>query len=348
MPPAPRSTWTWLLRLALGLAILSWALVQVDLRDLGALLARCRFQPLVHAFALFFGAAVTGSEAWRILLLPLGYRLPLGQAVRLSLIGFFLNNLVPSGLGGDVYRAYALGGMGVPRVQAAASVVVERWSAFLALLVATALSYAAALPLLRGAEAGSFLAVFWEPLAHLRLDWLMGAFLVALAVAFVVSTGMALAAARTGAPRLERLSLGAPTAAFLDAVATYRRHPQAFLAAAAVNLLSPLLEGLAFSSIADALGLQFSPLLFLAFTPMFRVLNHLPLSVNAVGTQELASLVFWNPLGATPDQAVAISLLIHALKISVSTLGAPLYLVGRGERVDRIQEGHPAEKGCPT
>jgi len=103
------------------------------------------------------------------------------------LVGFFLNNLIPSGVGGDVYRVFALGSMGAGRVHAAASVVVERWSAFLALLVATALSYAAALPLLRGAEASSLLGELWPPLARLRLDWMMGVFLVLLTVAFLVS-----------------------------------------------------------------------------------------------------------------------------------------------------------------
>lgn len=327
-----RASWRWALRLAVGLLILAWALNHVDLGDLGALLRGCRPLPLAHAFLLFFAAAVTGSIAWRMLLLPLGYELHLGQAVRLSLIGFFINNLVPTGLGGDVYRAVALSGMGVPRVASAASVVVERWSAFLALLVATYLSYALALPLLRTATTGTHLG---GPFAHLRLDLLMGAFLVALTAAFGISTWLAVRAPDGWA---RRMSLGAPVAAFLETVGVYRRHPGTFLAAAAVNLGSPLLEGLAFSSIADALGLQLSPLLFLAFTPMFRVLNHLPLSVNAVGTQEVASLVFWNPLGATMDQALAISLLIHALKISVSALGAPLYLVGSRYRVRMIQD----------
>lgn len=327
-----RLPWRWALRLAVGLAILAWALQQVDLGDLGTLLRGCRLVPLAHAFLLFLAAAVTGSVAWRMLLIPLGYELHLAQAVRLSLIGFFINNVVPTGLGGDVYRAVALSKMGVPRVDAAASVVVERWSAFLALLVATFLSYAMALPLLRTATTGTHLG---GPFAHLRLDMLMGVFLLALTVAFVGSTVLAVRAPEGWA---RRMSLGAPVAAFLQSVRVYRRHPGVFLAAAAVNLGSPLLEGLAFSSIADALGLQLSPLLFLAFTPMFRVLNHLPVSVNAVGTQEVASIVFWNPLGATMDQALAISLLIHALKISVSALGAPLYLVGSHYQVRMIPD----------
>lgn len=348
MEPSRPSPWRWFLRLGVGAALLVWALSLVELEGLGGLLARCRLAPLLEAFVLFFGAAVASSLAWQILVIPLGYRLHLGQALRLSLVGFFLNNLIPSGLGGDVYRVFALSGFGVPRVQAAASVVVERWSAFLALLVATGLSYAAAFPLLRGAEAPDFLKGVWAPLAHLRLDWLMGLFLLALTLAFAASTVLALAAGRSGSPALERFSMGAPVGEFLAAIQVYRQHRLTFLAAAFINLASPLLEGLAFSSIADALGLELSPLLFLAFTPIFRVLNHVPISVNAVGTQELASIVFWNPLGATPDQAVAISLLIHALKISVSALGAPLYLVGNRYRVERFELSTPGKKGCPA
>lgn len=322
----------------MGLALLGGVLTLVNLDNLGTLLKQCRFGPLFHAFLLFLGGTLSSSIAWQILLVPLGYRIRLWQSLRLSLVGFFLNNLVPSGVGGDVFRIWAAGTMGVNRVHAAASVFVERWSAFLALFTATFVSYVLAFPLLHGVEVGSVLGRFWAPLARIRLDMLMGGFLVFMGLAFIASTSLALYLGSRRSPWVERFSFGVPAQEFFEAVSVYRRHCGLFLVAATVNWASPLLEGLAFSSIADALGLNLSPLLFLAFTPIFRVLNHLPVSVNAVGTQEIASLVFWQPLGAQPDEAVAISILIHALKVSVSMVGAPFYFVGRGYRVESLVE----------
>lgn len=338
-----RAWWHYLLHLLVAGALLACVFSLINIKSLGELLLSCQVVPLFHAFLLFLAGSVSSSIAWRLLLLPLGYKLNLWQAIRLSLVGFFFNNLVPSGIGGDVYRLFAVSGFGVPKVHAAASVFVERWSAFLALLLATLFSYLCALPLLRGVRAGPVLGAFWAPLADIRLDWLMGIFLVLLSLAFLASCWWVLWVADSGSKWLERFSYGVPAGEFFAAASLYRRNPRAFLLASVINFASPLLEGLAFSSIADALGLKLSPLLFLAFTPIFRVLNHLPISINAVGTQEIASVVFWNPLGAKPDEAVAISLLIHSLKVMVSLVGAPLYYFTGNYRIE-ILPNSPAEE----
>lgn len=303
----------------------------VDPATLGALLARCRPGPLVLAALLYLSGSLVGAVSWKVILRALGHPIGLGPATRLTLVGFVLNNLIPGGVAGDVYRAL---GADVPRTVGAVSVVVERWAAFLALLVATAVSYALAFPLLHGVTVqGGF-----------RLDVLMAALLAALTVFFLVSTRWAM--------RAEADRFGATAGEFVNVLEGFRGHRRAFLVASFLNLWSPVLEGLAFSCAAAALGASLSPLLFLAFTPVFRVVTHLPLSVNAVGTQEVASLLLWEPLGASAELALGISLLMHALKIAVSLLGLPFYLLGAGVPA-HVREGpavipQSAEGGSPA
>ena len=331
--------WKWSLRVAVAALLIAGVFSLFSLESLGEVLSRCRVVPLLHALALFFCACVSVGLAWQVLLRPWGYKLGLLPAIRLSMLGFFFNNLVPSGVTGEFYRVFAIGRMGVDRVAAVTSVFIERWSAFLALILATAFSILGAWPILRGVQVGSTLGRFYEPLASVRLDWLLLIFLGLLSAGFLGTSIWLIHSVKSGCPqKWERYRLGISVPEFVQGLGRYRHCVWEFLLATCINLASPLLEGLAFSSIADALGLELSPALFLVFTPLFRALNHLPITINAVGTQEVASVVFWQPLGALPEQAVAISLLIHALKITISLLGGPLYFCGREYRLERALE----------
>lgn len=325
--------WRWAVRLLVAGCLVAGVIALINLQDLGRLLFSCRLKPLGHAFALFFCACISVGLAWQWLLRPFGYRLRLLPALRLSLLGFFFNNMVPSGVTGEIYRVVAITRMGVARVPALASVIVERWSAFLALILATSVSLVCGWPWLQGVKVGSTLGQLYAPLAEVRLDYMLLVFLALLVLGFVITTVGIFWASRRDTRRWERFRLGLSAAELLQGISVYWRYPGLFAAATLVNLASPFLEGLAFSSVADALGLQLSPVLFLVFTPIFRTLNHLPITVNAVGTQEVASVVFWQPFGAKPEEAVAISVLIHALKMAVSLVGGPLYFCSDGGTV---------------
>ncbi len=325
--------WRWVLRLLVAVLLVIGVLTLVSTDSLGEVLSRCRLVPLLHAVVLFFCACTSVGWAWQVLLYPWGYRLGMLPAMRLSLLGFFFNNMVPAGVTGEVYRVFAIERMGVKRVHAVASVFVERWSAFLALIIATAASIVCGWDWLHGVEVGSSLGQFYAPLSKLRLDYLMVLFLLLLTLGFVGISLWLFWAAKHRPRAWDRYRFEVSLNSLVQAISHYRQYGWHFLAATAINLASPLLEGLAFSSIADALGMELSPVLFLVFTPIFRAINHLPITFNAVGTQEVASVIFWQPLGALPEQAVAISVMIHALKIAVSLLGGPLYFVGRDYRV---------------
>lgn len=331
----------WAFRITVGLLCLGLVAGTVQPSQLAHLLSRCRPAPLLVAALLYLSGSLVGALSWIVVLRPLGVGLPLGRAIRLTLTGFVLNNLVPGGVAGDVYRVLGLAALGVPKAVGAVSVVVERWAAFLALLVATSTSWALAWPLLRRASLDPGWAPPGTPALLLRLDVMVLLILVVLAIAFALTTTGAMALAEREARRF-----GAATGDFLEALQRFQGQRRAFLAAAALNLWSPILEGLAFTCAAAALGASLSPLLFLAFTPVFRLVTHLPVSVNAFGTQEVASLVLWQPLGASAELAVGISLLMHLLKILVSLLGLPLYLMPlRGGAGRPGLEGYPPGTG---
>jgi len=115
-----------------------------------------------------------------------------------------------------------------------------------------------------------------------------------------------------------------------------RRRPQAaagILCVATVYQLSPVLAAW-FAT--RALGLHLPMMALLAFTPMVAIAQVLPLSLNGLGIREGAFVLFLGPLGVSAGQAVAVGLIVYALTLAVSLLGAPAFAVGGRSRAVSI------------
>lgn len=305
------------------------------MQHIKAILSTCRWDYLVVAALLYLCGALGGGFVWLYLLRRVGERhLRLWPVLRLTLLGFVFNNLVPGGVAGDVYRALGAVKCNVPAARAAATVILERWSSLLAMLLATIAADIWALPLLRASSLGNAWAPAWVPEIFFRFDVFMSLVLAAVTVAFLSLSLALFQAVRhrerpQGQISAEAQRFGVSWQALTAEIALFLTPAQrnTLWKAALLNTASPLLEGLSFAWVAQALGLHLSPFLFLAFTPIFRLVSHLPISINAIGPQEFVSLMLWEPLGASYSDAVTISLIIHALKIGLSILGTPLLLI---------------------
>ena len=123
----------------IGIALLAWLLSSLDLDDVAAALRRS--DPLWIA---------AGSAAFAAAVVPAGLRLrgvlrrqhlPFGWALRLTLASLWFHQMLPTGLGGDGYRALRLKDVTGSWATAIALLAFERTAGALALLV-PALIYA--------------------------------------------------------------------------------------------------------------------------------------------------------------------------------------------------------------
>jgi len=111
-----------------------------------------------------------------------------------------------------------------------------------------------------------------------------------------------------------------------EGLAGYRKSPLTLLGALLMTSLSPLLECLTYILIINSLNLDVSYLPVFMLVPLLRFINHIPVSVNSIGTQDLTLLLFWKPLGLSPEQALSISILMHLLRLLVGATGGLLYV----------------------
>ena len=206
-----------LLRAAVSASILILILSRTSLEDLALRVRGGALLPLAAALLLFLLMALLVALRWRVLVGGLGLALPLAAAVRAVFLGLFGGQLLPSSVGTDVLRGWAVvrhtGSL--PRV--AASLIADRLVAlFAACLLLAAYPALGGIPapfgsLLAGAAVlalGALLAVFVIAGggALRRLHWIRVG--CALALALVIHSIAVSAAALTASAYGVDASLG--------------------------------------------------------------------------------------------------------------------------------------------
>jgi uncharacterized membrane protein YbhN (UPF0104 family) len=261
-------------------------------------------------------------SAWRwqrvLGALEVDTRLP--NLVSHYLAGQFVGNFLPSTIGGDVLRVSRLSAASeVPGPSVFASVVIERLTGWIVLPLLTLAGLALQPSLLR-------LGVASELALALSIGTLL------LLAGIVAAAGSRRMAGRFAANEGWTRFIGAVHVG----IDSLRRRPQAaagIIGVATVYQLSPVLAAW-FAT--RALGLHLPMLALLAFTPVVAIAQVLPLSLNGLGIREGAFVLFLGPLGVSTGQAVAVGLVVYALTLAVSLLGAPAFAVGGRSRAVSI------------
>jgi uncharacterized membrane protein YbhN (UPF0104 family) len=154
---------------------------------------------------------------------------------------------------------------------------------------------------------------------------------VALSLVTLAALGAVLAAAAS--PRLGgRLAGHASWLRFVGAVHLGLHRLRHRPAAAAGVLATGLVYQLAVIGAAvlgtHALGIEIGPTALLAFIPAVAILQVLPFTVGGLGVREGALAIFLHPLGVSVTHAAALGLLVYALHLVASLLGAPAFAIG--------------------
>jgi uncharacterized protein (TIRG00374 family) len=298
----------WMLRFLSGALILGLVLYSFNI-GIGGLSSTLRsaIPCYVGLAALFFFLAIlTGIMAWRILLMPHGISLPMWEIIRLYLVGFFLNNIIPGGVGGEFFKAYVVSKATGKVTQSIASILLVRYLSFLSLII---LSICVTL---------SMWSLF-DSIGLLR--GLLGVIAVLVSV-FVITILIFLYGAKWGSALLMKYTLGVPLVKLMRDLAHYGKYPGILGLALFLTMTAPVIEGLAYYCIALSLGQHLPFLPFLVLIPILTIIYHIPVTVNAFGTQDFALVVFMNGFGVPSSVSLPISLIAHGLKIIVAALGA--------------------------
>lgn len=302
------SSFKTLLKVVITTFLIWWLVMSVDWREVGEIMIQVSVPLLVLYCLLQLVGNLLSAWKWRFLGSAQGFTFSLRDGFFAYLSGAFINNFLPSTIGGDTYRTMWMSQVG-ERARAATVVVFDRLTGLLALFLTAAVG------------------ITFLPFRTLWENPVMGivVFVVALAtVVIFVSLFFSQLLFRIIVtltsllpwPQLQsfvgRFSMFADTVLYLKALG--------------MSLLF-LLVGVGLSNFAlwQALGAGIDFGTFLGCIFLATLIANIPLSVNNIGIKEWAYILVFGLVGMSAELAVTAALLSRLLQMLLSCFALPWY-----------------------
>lgn len=290
-----------LLLLALLLGTTSWRALVAALGGVAAPLA-------VAGLVVGVCGVVISTYQWRALLAADGVRMRFGLLVRLYLAGIAFSHFLPTGMGGDAYKALYVGRASGNVAGSVSAVVLARVTGFLGmLLVATP-----ALLLSRGTSSARLapsLAV-------------AGGLVLALLGATVIGAAFA--------PQLvaRRMAIWRPIAAFVrfgGALRAALARPRALAGATLIGAAFWVAGCLNYALYGAALGIRIPLGYYFVAVPLVSLITFLPITINGYGLRESAIVSLLGVAGVSPAVALLLALVLDAQVLLFGAIGGLVY-----------------------
>lgn len=310
-----------ILKIVVSVGLIALAFVLVDIRQVGAQLARARPELFVAALLMYLLAIVVNGAKWQVLLRAQDVRIPFMALLRFLFVGFFFNNFLPANIGGDVMRGYGLARYTDRAADAAVSVVMDRIIGLLAYMLTAAVAAVVAVNLTGHHELA-------------RVEWVAFLALGVLALGCGVLISRRLRALITRLFTWRWLRRLAPLWARLsDAFNAYRFRYAALAVAFGIALAGILCTTIVNWLLSQSMGGLMPLSAIFLFNPLIALVLMIPISIGGIGISQTAYPFFFGLAGVPGDHALAVSVLMQGIMLFGGLPGGLLWL--RGRRADK-------------
>jgi uncharacterized membrane protein YbhN (UPF0104 family) len=303
MKPIPR----WV-KVVIACVLLVALALGVEWHTLPGYLARLDWGLGALAVAVVAAEMFVNASKWGWSLRLHDLQFPWAYLFRTTCFGFFFNNFLPSGIGGDVYRIFRTIGAGAERSRAISAVLVERVVGLAAML----LNGLVGAVLLMGEHE---LAAWYVRLAALGAAGAVG-------VGGLIRLGLFDGIRR----RLERIAFLAPVWENLRRIARLRIEWVPLIAMSFVfQLLAAACVYLAFAGIGESVSVSAA----LLITAAAGIASVLPISISGIGVVEGSIAGTAVALGVSYEGGVLAAIIVRLVVLPVSAACGLLYLTER-------------------
>lgn len=300
---------------SVGLIVLAFTLV--DMRQVGAQLARARLPLFVAALLTYMLAIMVNGAKWQVLLRAQGIRIPFVALLRFLFVGFFFNNFLPANVGGDVMRGYGLARYTDRAAAAAVSVLMDRIIGLMAYMSTAVVAAVVAVNLTGHQELA-------------QVEWVAIVALLVLALGFGMLLSRRLRSLITRMFTWRWLASLAPFwGRISDAFNAYRFRYSALALAFGIALAGILCTTFVNWLLSQAMGGLMSLSAIFLFNPLIALVLMIPISIGGIGVSQTAYPFFFGLAGVPTDHALAVSLLMQSIALLGSLPGGVLWLQGR-------------------
>jgi len=313
-----RILWTFL-KIGASVALLYWLIATIDWTQFARTVRAIPGQRLAAGLLVAFLGQLLCAWRLRVLLHVQSVDVRYLFCVRLTFLGLFAGNFLPSTIGGDAVKIVLLARQGVGTAVSTLSVAADRLLglAAFALLLPTVLTA----PHILGLQS-------FENSARV-------AGLVAVA-GFAAIAGLVFLLLRFSESRMAASSGRGRFANMMSTVTStlsrWTKRPGDLLFAMAVSLAAALAGIVSVWIQAQPMGLSLTLIDFIAVYALVYFAALVPVSLNGVGVQEMAFVYLLPRLGANPEQAMALALMARLFLVVISLPGAIFMVRGSSPR----------------
>lgn len=299
-------------RAGLSVALLGYLASQIDMAETARAILAINPAHLLTAVALVVVDRVLMLSRWWLLVRRAGMAIPLKSAVWVYLVGSYLGNFLPSGVGADAARAFVLARRTERGIDSVAMVAMDRYLGLYSLALLAVLGL-----------------VLWTGQGDSDLQ----GWSIALAVLVTVGAGAFLWADRLLAPiipanwstriwfnRASRLA---------EAMSRYRRYPSLLAALTALSLVVQIVRVAQAYVLGEGLGFDVSFSYYLAFMPIGILAILLPVSIGGFGFGQGVIVWLLRPAGVPDALSLAMSTLYVLMGVLSTLPGALLHFRSR-------------------
>lgn len=305
-------SWKMVLKITVSGVLVYWLVGRVDWHAVGDIVAHASLALILVYIILQVTGNIISAAKWQYLARIQGFNFSVKDGTIAYLTGAFINNFLPSTIGGDTYRVLWMSRRG-ERSRAFAAVFFDRITGLLVLFLFTGIG-----------------------LAFLPWNLLLVQPVFIIFAAITLSVAMAMLFALFWAERFYQFAV------FLAKLLPWQR--PAFLLrnfqslAVASVYAKAIFWSVLFTFIGiggsnyflfSSLGAELTPIAFGSAVFAATLVANIPISINNIGVKEWSYVFFFGLLGVSAELAVTAALASRFLQMIISFIALPGYLADR-------------------
>ncbi len=302
------------LKVAVAVLILASLIYHVDARELIRVLKNLTIESALWLFLISVALIYISALKWSYFLTAFGTRIKVLTLFNFYLVGYFVNLVLPSYLGGDAVRSWYAGKKSGQH-EALAATVLERYTGLVAMV---------------------FLAMLfmWNVPA---VTFQIKCAVILIATGILVFTILALSAQTLSlVKRMPYIQAFLPHFQKIqDALNLARKDPILLGKSLVLSLIYHSVTVLNTMAAAYAVGWWDPPIqeLFVVL-PLILLIGSIPVTPGGLGVQEGAFYYFLHAVGATGPQAIGVALILRAKGYVIALLGGLAWLKVRRDSIE--------------
>jgi uncharacterized protein (TIRG00374 family) len=308
-----RSRISFFLKLIITILLILFILSKVDYQAIIAVLLGIRLWYIFWLLVIAFIMVLISCMKWQLFLKKQGIRTPLYHLFLYYLVGYFFNNLLPSSIGGDLFRSYFLGQDIDSQAKSFSSVFLERITGLIALLLV-------------GVIALAFNMRLYQDTSILLCIAAMFLILLAVVLFFLFEQLKDILLALIG--RLKVLKpIQKAFNKFYASVHFFKGQKRILGVSMIYSFAFHLMTIVNTLVCCWAISIQPNVLDLAVTVPIIMLISVIPVSISAIGLWEGAFAYFFFIIGIEPAAAVSVALILRAKSILLGLVGGLIFLL---------------------